>query len=126
MYRGGRLLERYVIGAIVPYFLLALLLLTGILYAQQSVRLTELVVGLGVPADITYEIALGLLPGVLVFTLPVALLTGVMIGLSRLGTDSELIAMRAAGVGTWRLIYPVLLLGLILSGLAFYLNLVLA
>ncbi len=120
---GSRLIERYIIGAILPYFLLALLLLTGILYAQQSGRLAELIVGVGIPADLFATIAFSLLPGVLAFTMPMALLAGVIIGLSRLGSDSELTAMRAAGIGTARMIWPVLLFGAIISVLSFYINL---
>lgn len=120
---GSRLIERYILWAILPYFLLALLLLTGILYAQQSGRLAELIIGVGVPADFFATIAFSLLPGVLAFTMPTALLASVIIGLSRLGSDSELTAMRAAGVGTARMVWPVLLFGAIISVLSFYINL---
>jgi len=123
MHGGSRLIERYVLGAILPYFLLALLLLTGILYAQQSGRFAELVIGIGIPLDLFSDMAFSLLPGVLTFTMPMALLAGVIIGLSRLGSDSELTAMRAAGVGTWRLVWPVLFFGVVISILALYINL---
>ncbi|OLE51053.1 MAG: hypothetical protein AUG51_25120 [Acidobacteria bacterium 13_1_20CM_3_53_8] len=120
---GSRLIERYVLGAILPYFLLALLLLTGILYAQQSGRLAELIAGVGVPYELFSAVAFSLLPSVLTFTMPMALLAGVIIGLSRLGSDSELTAMRAAGVGTWRMVWPVLLFGTIVTAFALYINL---
>ncbi|HEY0003527.1 MAG TPA: LptF/LptG family permease [Pyrinomonadaceae bacterium] len=120
---GSRLIERYIIKAIVPYFFLSLLLLTAILFTQQLSRFGELLVGTGAPLMLATEIALALLPNVLIFTLPIALLTGTIIGFSRMGSDSELIAMRAAGVGTWNLLWPVLLVGAILTGAAFYLNL---
>src|ERR1051325_5381292 len=110
-----RLLERYVLGAMLPYLLLALLLLTATLMGQQASRFGELLMGSGVPLPLIWEIMAALFPNVLSFTLPMAMLAGTMIGFSRMGSDSELVAMRAAGVGTQRLLWPVLLLGVLLS-----------
>jgi LPS export ABC transporter permease LptG/LPS export ABC transporter permease LptF len=126
MRTGGRLVERYVIGAIIPYLLLSLLLLTAILFTQQVTRLGELLVTSHVPLAMIYSMVLALLPNVLIFTLPMALLTGTLIGFSRMGSDSELVAMRAAGVGTWKMLRPVLLTGALLTGLALYNNLIFA
>lgn len=82
--------------------------------------------GTRVPLRTIGDLALLVLPNVLVFTLPMALLTGILIGFSRMGSDSELTAMRAAGVGTWKMIWPVLLTGAALTGPSLYVNLKLA
>lgn len=123
MPRVGRLLERYVVAAIWPYFLLSLLLLTTALLAQQATRFAEILGGAGAPLEIAAEITLGLLPSVLVFTLPMAVLTGTATGFSRLGGDSELIAMRAAGVGSWRVVGPAVLFGVCVSVLTLHVGL---
>ena len=65
-------------------------------------------------------IGAALIPGVLIFTIPMATLAGIVIGFSRMGTDSEIVAMRAAGIGSWTMLWPVLLMGLLLSGAATY------
>jgi len=123
---NSRLIERYIIGAVVPYLLLSLLLLTAILFTQQAGRFGELLMGANVPPGMVFDLALSLLPNVLVFTLPMALLTGILIGFSRLGSDSELVAMRAAGVGTWQQLWPILLIGALLTPAALYVNLEMA
>lgn len=123
MWTGGRLIERYILAAIVPYILLALTLLTAILFAQQSSRFAELLLVAHVQSKLAAQVALALVPNVLVFTLPMATLAGILIGFSRLGGDSEFIAMRAAGVGTWRLVLPVLLTGVAIAAVATYINL---
>lgn len=120
---GSRLIERYVIWAVVPYLLLSLLLLTAILFAQQAGRFGDLLMGVNVPPGMVFELALSLLPNVLVFTLPMGMLTGILIGFSRMGSDSELVAMRSAGTGTWQLLWPVLLLGALLTVASLYVNL---
>src|SRR5262249_43630411 len=106
----GRLIQNYVVSAAVPYVLLALVLLSAVLFAQQSERFAELALYTQLPFSLFTEIALYMVPGVLVFTLPLAVLAGVIIGFSRMGSDSEIIAMRAAGMGTWSMLWPTLLL----------------
>lgn len=126
MRASSRLIERYIVRAIAPYLFLSLLLLTAILFTQQASRFGELLMGTRVPLGMAGELALAVLPNVLVFTLPMALLTATLIGFSRMGSDSELTAMRAAGIGTWRMLWPTLLIGLLLTILSLYVNLGLA
>lgn len=124
MHMGSRLVERYIVRAVLPYLLLALLLLTAILFAQQATsHFAEILVGAGVPASLVTEFALSLLPSVLAFALPMATLVGTLVGFSRMGSDSELVAMRAAGVGTWNMLWPVLLVGALVTAFAGYVNL---
>jgi LPS export ABC transporter permease LptF/LPS export ABC transporter permease LptG len=119
-----RLIERYVARTIFPYAIAALLLLSAILFIQQIGRYLETVFRGVMPAEFIYGFALALLPTVLVFTIPMAVLCGTIIGLGRMSSDSELIAMRAAGISTWRTLWPALLVGLVATGAAAYLNLV--
>lgn len=118
--RGGRLIERYIVKAILPYVGLSLLLLTFVLLAQQAGKFIEILGSADPTLDAVADIALGLIPNILIFTLPMSVLIGTATGLSRLGSDSELIVMRAAGVGTWRLMSPVLLLGVVFTLLTLY------
>src|SRR5882762_7478065 len=53
------------------------------------------------------------LPRVLEMTIPMAILLGVLVGIGRLSTDSEVIALRAGGVSYWKILYPVLTLGIV-------------
>ncbi|HKO97071.1 MAG TPA: LptF/LptG family permease [Pyrinomonadaceae bacterium] len=119
----SKLIPRYVIQSAWPYALLALVLLTAILFTQQFGRFAELALYADVPLALAAEIAAALLPSVLVLSLPVAILAGVLIGYARMGSDSEIVAMRAAGVGTWTLIWPALVLGLLATGVTTFLHL---
>jgi lipopolysaccharide export system permease protein len=126
MQLNKRLIERYLVGAVVPYVALAMFLLTTLLLLQQSSRFAETLFGTGLPFATLSEVTLWLLPAVVAFTLPMAMLTGTLIGFSRMGSDSELVALRAAGVGIWKMVWPVLFIGLILSLLSLYINLEIA
>lgn len=117
---GGRLLQRYIVKAILPYLGLSVLLLTFVLLAQQAGKFVEILGSADPSLDAVADLALGLIPNILLFTLPMSVLVGTATGLSRLGSDSELIAIRAAGVGTWRIVSPVLLLGIVFTLLTLY------
>ena len=117
------LIPRYIFGAMAPYILLALLMLSAILLAQQASRLAEVLVYTDLPVSLVGGIGAALLPGVLVFSIPLATLAGIIIGFSRMGSDSELVAMRAAGVGSWTMIWPALVVGLVFSAGTTYLHL---
>ena len=119
----GFLIPRYIIGAMLPYMVLALLLLTAVLLAQQASRLTDVLIYTDLPLTLLGGIGAALLPGVLTFSIPLATLAGIIIGYSRMGSDSEIVAMRSAGVGSWTMIWPVLLIGVLLSGATTYLHL---
>jgi LPS export ABC transporter permease LptF/LPS export ABC transporter permease LptG len=122
MLSGKKLIPRYVIGAVLPYLLISLVLLTAVLFAQQSGRFAELALYAQVPFSLFSQLAIALLPSVLVFTLPMSVLAGIVIGFARMGSDSEIVAMRAAGVGTWSMLWPVLLVGLVVAGTTTYIN----
>lgn len=117
-----KLIARYVVKGALPYALLSLLLLTAILLTQQSGRFAELALSADLPLSLAAEITAALLPSVLVLTLPVAVLAGIVIGFARMGSDSEIVAMRAAGVGTWSLLWPALLIGLVATMAATFLH----
>ncbi len=123
MFTVRKLIAGYVIKSALPYVLLSLVLLTAILFTQQTGRFAELALYADLPFSLAGEIAAALLPSVLILTLPVAVLAGIVIGFARMGSDSEIIAMRAAGVGTWSLLWPALLIGLVATGGTTFLHL---
>lgn len=106
-----------------PYIGLSLLLLSAILIAQQASRLAEIIIYTDLPFSLLGSIGAALLPGVLTFSIPLATLAGIIIGYSRMGSDSEIVAMRSAGIGSWTMIWPALLIGLIFSGATTWLHL---
>src|SRR6185295_7485514 len=122
MLSGKKLIARYVIQGALPYVVLSLVLLTAILFTQQTGRFAELAIYTDLPISLAAEIAAALLPSVLILTLPVAVLAGVVIGFARMGSDSEIIAIRAAGVGTWSLLWPALVLGLVATAATSFLH----
>jgi LPS export ABC transporter permease LptG len=108
---------------ILPYFIFTWLLLSVILFVQQASRYSDIFFSVNIPKNLVWQLTFALIPNVIAFTAPMAILIGVIIGLSKMQGDSELIAIRAAGVGNFQITLPVLVLGLLLSIFAFFINL---
>src|SRR6185369_7554683 len=120
-----RLLDRYLIREIVPYVLLGVLLLTAIIFAQEASRFSELLVVAsrnGMPMRTLWRVMAALVPGILVFTLPVSLLIGTLVGLGRLSGDSEIVALGAGGTSRLRILRPVVVLSLMAATIMLYLT----
>ena len=96
--RFSPLISKYILQAIFPYFLFSWLLLSVILFVQQGSRFSDIFFSSSIPKSLIWQLTFALVPNVIAFTCPMAILVGVIIGLSRIRGDSELIAMRTAGV----------------------------
>lgn len=94
-----RILTRYILREITTYAVLGGVLFTFVLFMRYLLTLMELAVrGSAGVGDVARVTAL-LLPSLLTLTIPMAVLIGILLGLSRLASDSEVTAMRAAGMG---------------------------
>jgi LPS export ABC transporter permease LptF/LPS export ABC transporter permease LptG len=84
-------------------------LFTFVLFLQRVGKLFEILVRSSAsPATVAHLFVLAI-PFTLSFTMPLGVLCGVLIALSRMSSDGEIVAMRAAGVPSRKVIPPVLL-----------------
>jgi len=114
---------KYILQTILPYFIFSWLLLSVILFVQQASRYSEIFFSVSIPKNLVWQLTLALIPNVIAFTCPMAVLIGVIIGLSKMQGDSELTAVRTAGIGNFQISVPVIFLGIVLSLFTFIINL---
>lgn len=107
-----RILTRYILKEVVAHSLLGLLIFTFVIVVRHLGRLLELVVRHNLPITSIFTVFLLPLPGILVMTLPMAVLVGTLIGLSRMAADGEVIAARASGIGLSQFARPVMIFAL--------------
>jgi LPS export ABC transporter permease LptG/LPS export ABC transporter permease LptF len=102
-----RILDRYVCREVVSDSWLGLAVFTFVFFVPQLVRLMGLVVQHAATLTETLTLLLCSFPPVLIFTVPMSMLVGVLIGLGRLSADSEVVALNASGVSLRRLLVPI-------------------
>ena len=96
-----RILTRYILREVTAHALIGVAIFTFVLFTRDLGRILELVVRASAPLPSVAEIFFFTVPLALTYTLPMSVLVGILIGLSRLAADSEVTAMRASGMGVW-------------------------
>jgi lipopolysaccharide export system permease protein len=108
-----RTIDRYLLGEVLRPMLAAILITLLALLAERALRVIDLVLGWRGSIGIVFEMMSYLIPHYMVVALPAALFLGIMLGIAKLSREGELDAMRAAGMGLWRMTRPLLLLALV-------------
>jgi len=110
-----KILDKYITrGFIWPFiyclFLFLFLFVIGDIFARLDVIVKQ-----GMPFNIIREYYLAMLPYIFVQTAPFAVLLATVFLLGNLNRHNEIVAMRASGVNTLRIIAPLLLIGIAIS-----------
>jgi LPS export ABC transporter permease LptG/LPS export ABC transporter permease LptF len=94
-----RILTRYILGEILSHTLIGGVIFTFILFMRDLDHILEMVVRNSSTWADVLQVFLFTMPNTFKVTIPMAVLVGILLGLSRLAADSEIIAMRASGMG---------------------------
>lgn len=94
-----RILTRYILGEILSHALIGCALFTFVLFMPRLPQILEMVVRNSSSLGGVAEVFLFTLPNLFWVTIPMSVLVGILLGLSRLAADSEIVAMRASGLG---------------------------
>ena len=115
-----RIVDRYILREIIPPFGLGLLVFTFLLMIPPIMEVAEELIAKGVDGVTILRLMATLIPQGLGITIPIALLIGVLMGLGRLSSDREAVAFQACGVSLYRMLRPLLFLGIVASLATFY------
>jgi LPS export ABC transporter permease LptF/LPS export ABC transporter permease LptG len=96
-----KILSRYILSEVVQHAAIGVSLFTFVIFMRDLGRLLEIVVRNSAPLPSVAEIFFLTLPVACTITIPMGMLVGILLGLSRLAADSEVTAMRASGQGAW-------------------------
>lgn len=116
-------LQRYLFRSLAIATLYSTAGLTLTIWLSQSLKLIELVVEAGAPLRLFLWLLLLTVPTFLGIVLPIALVGAILFTYNKLTMDSELVVMRAAGVGPAALAKPAVLLAGIVMVAVYALNL---
>jgi LPS export ABC transporter permease LptG/LPS export ABC transporter permease LptF len=101
--------------AIVPPFMISVAVLTFVGLNYNLGRLSELLITKNASPEAVVIIAGTLLPGIMIFSLPLSFLIGTLIGLSGLSGESQITALRACGVSMRQMLKPILVLAVVVG-----------
>ena len=110
-----RITDRYILREVIPPFLLGLFVFTFLLMIPPIMEVAEDLIAKGIEATTIVRIMGTLVPQGLGITIPIALLLGILMGLGRLSSDRESVALQACGVSVFRMLYPLILLAVLTS-----------
>ena len=104
-------LDRYILRQCLSMMIFVTVALSAAVWLAQSLRLVDLIVNRGLSIEIFLFLALLILPRFLDIVLPIGAFIAVLFVFNRLTSESELVVMRAAGLGPFALARPVFALG---------------
>src|SRR3989338_959496 len=117
-----RILRDYILKEFFHSFYLSIIVFTFVLLVGNLIKLADLIINKGVDIISVLKLFTYLIPWLLSFTLPVAILTSVILTFCRFSSDGELVAMKASGISLSRVSFPLVMLGIIAIFTAFFLN----
>ena len=116
-------IDRLTIREVLPPAFLGFITYTFLVVMRGIFNLIEQVLVRGVAVGDAARVLLITIPHIVVLTIPMSFLFGVLLAVGRMNSDNELVALQAAGIPARRLLRPILLLGLLLTGMNAYLYL---
>src|SRR5271165_992865 len=103
-----KILSRYVFREILSSSFLATALATFVIFLQEIGKQLSKLLVVSSKGWAVFELFALSLPPILQLSIPFGVLVGILVGLGRLSSDNEVIAMRSAGVSSRIVVAPVL------------------
>lgn len=117
-----KVLDYYVLKETVKPLFFSIIALTIILISSYLFELTDFIIIQQVPFLKVLELLLYKIPTIMVDTFSISLLFATLLSLSRLVVDNEFTALRMGGYSMPRIILPLLLMAVLVSGGNFLIN----
>ena len=117
---GPRILDRYIAGQFFRMWFAALSAFIVIFLVVNLFEKVSRFLEYDVPMDVIVKYYLFMIPYIVKWMNPIAVLLGVLFSLGTLSRNLEITAMTAAGLSLRRVISPVLFLGFAISVAVFY------
>lgn len=111
----ARLILRYILGEMIPTFFMGVIVFILILLTFQALRLTDYILIHGVKVTVVLEMMGFLSTSFLPILFPMSLLFAVVLTYGRLSSDSEIVALRAIGLGMPSIIAPAVILSILIG-----------
>jgi lipopolysaccharide export system permease protein len=102
-----KIIDRYIFREIAVPFFMILAVFTFVLLMGKILQVMDLMVNKGIAFLDIARLTIYLVPGFLVFTVPISLLISILIGVGRLSGDNEWTVLRMSGLSLSKLSRPI-------------------
>ncbi len=116
------LLYSYLTTEILAPFFAAFVIMNGVFFLAKLLPFLNFSLELGIGFADFIRLFSYMFPNILLYTIPMAAMLGIIIGFSRLSSDSEILAFKASGITLYHMIPPVFLVAALLATFTGYLS----
>lgn len=117
------ILDKFILNELKGPFFFGIMAFTVILTAGGLLfKIANLIIERGVSFGIVIRLFLYYLPGLVSLTIPMSCLLASLLGFGKLSANSEIVALKSAGLSFQRMAKPVIIATFIISILAFFVN----
>ncbi len=118
----NKIVDIYITKEVLIPYITGVSIITVIGLSNFLFQLTDLIINKNIPMPIVLQLLLYQLPDIIVQTFPIAVLFATISGMSRLNRENEFTALRLGGISLYRLILPLVVVGILISTLTFFIN----
>lgn len=115
-----KILDRYIFVSIAGAFLFGLAMFTALLTSITLMqKLIEMITEQHIPVGMALTIFAYRIPGNITYAFPMSVLLSILLTFNQMSSDSEMVAIRAAGVSFLRIMAPAMVFALLITGVTF-------
>ena len=119
---GNNILVKYILKELFVYFVVAFLVFFMIFFVNQILLDMENLLSKSAPIDDVMRIMVYSIPMIIAQSAPYATLVGFLMCLGGMMSNNEILIFRAAGFSFFRILVPVISMGLLISLVSFFVN----
>lgn len=112
----------YILGEMLPSFILGNFVFLMILLMFQVLRLSEFVINKGLPITLVIQMVLYMSISFLPACIPISLLFSILLTLGRMSGDSEIVALKSSGLSLWHILLPTITFAFSVALLSAYIS----
>jgi len=118
----GYIIDKHISKEVLKLFLISTIIITIIMISNFLFELSDWLIIDNIEFNVVLKVLFYKLPSIVVDTFPLAVLFACISAISNLNDNNEIVAITMGGINRLRLLVPLIIIGLILSGATFMLN----
>jgi lipopolysaccharide export system permease protein len=101
-----KIINRYIFREISIAFVIILFVMTFVLLMGRMLQIMDLIINKGISVISILHMIVLIMPTLMIFTVPIALLISILIAMGRFSADNEITALKSSGLSLWQMFFP--------------------